>query len=145
MNLKNIFSKKKKEKEIDFSLEEKSSGSLDDFKNRLKNDSLIMIITGKRGSGKTALGFKILDVLSGNRKAYYLGKAKLPRFIKKVSDIKDVKNNSIILVDEAAISYSSRSSMKKENKVLGEIMAIARHKHLSLIIITQNRMRFNCF
>ena len=77
-------------------------------------------------------------MIAGNRKAYYLGEAKLPRFIKQVSDVKDVKNDSILLVDEAAITYSSRASMKKANKVLSEIMVIARHKNLSLIIITQN-------
>lgn len=132
------FFKPRKEKEIDFDLIEKVAGNYEDFKDRLKNSSLIILITGKRGSGKTALGFKMLDVLAGKRKAHYLGEGKLPGFIKKVEDINDVKNNSIVLVDEAAISYSSRASMKKANKVLSEIMAIARHKNLSLIIITQN-------
>ncbi|MEK6925892.1 MAG: zonular occludens toxin domain-containing protein [Nanoarchaeota archaeon] len=130
--------KKRKEKEIDFRVMKDISGNFDDFKNRLKNSSLIILITGKRGSGKTALGFKFLDVLAGKRSAYYLGEGELPRFIKKVSDVKDVKNDSILLVDEAAISYSSRNSMKKANKVLSDIMVIARHKNLSLIIITQN-------
>ncbi len=132
------FFKKKEEKPIDFNIVKQMSGNYEDFKNRLRNSSLIMLITGKRGSGKTALGFKLLDAVRGKRKAYYLGEGKLPKFIKKVSDIKDVRNNSILLVDEAAIAYSSRSSMKKSNKVLGELMAIARHKNLSLIIITQN-------
>lgn len=132
------FLRKKEEKTIEFKIIKQISGKYEDFKNRLKNSSLIILITGKRGSGKTALGFKLLETLSGKRKAYYLGKGKLPRFIKKVENIKDVKNSSVVLVDEAAISYSSRSSMKKENKILGELMAIARHKNLSLIIITQN-------
>jgi archaellum biogenesis ATPase FlaH len=132
------FFKKRKEKEIDFKVVKSVSGNFDDFKNRLKNSSLIMLITGKRGSGKTALGFKFLDVIAGKRNAFYLGEGKLPSFIKKVSDVKDVKNDSVLLVDEAAISYSSRNSMKKANKVLSEIMVIARHKNLSLIIITQN-------
>ena len=133
----NLF-KKKEEKPIDFNVVKLISGNYEDFKNRLKNYSLIILITGKRGSGKTALGFKLLDSLRDKRKTYYLGKGRLPNFIKKVSDIKDVKNNSILLVDEAAIAYSSRSSMKQSNKILGELMAIARHKNLSLIIITQN-------
>lgn len=130
--------KKRQEKEIDFKVVKKISGDFDDFKKRLKTSSLIILITGKRGSGKTALGFKFLDILAGKRNAYYLGKGKLPRFIKQVQDIKDVKNNSIILVDEAAIAYSSRDSSAKSNKVLSEMMVIARHKNLSLIIITQN-------
>jgi len=134
----NILKKKKPEKPVGFNIVEQMSGDYDDFEDRLKNHSLIILITGKRGSGKTALGFKLLDIVREKRKAYYLGEGKLPRFIKKVSDIKSVKNNSILLVDEAAIAYSSRSSMKQSNKVLGELMAIARHKNLSLIIITQN-------
>lgn len=137
MSIFDIF-RKKREKPIDFEIVEEVSGNYDDFKKRLKTSSLIILITGKRGSGKTALGFKLLDSLSGGRKAYYLGEAKLPGFIRKASDIKDVKNNSIVLVDEAAIAYSSRASMKKTNKLLSEIMVIARHKNLSLIIITQN-------
>jgi len=132
------FLKPRKEKQIDFNLIEKVGGDYNSFKERIKNSSLIILVTGKRGSGKTALGFKMLDVLAGKRKAYYLGEGKLPSFIKKVQDIKEVKNNSVVLVDEASIMYSSRASMKKTNKILSEIMVIARHKNLSLIIVTQN-------
>lgn len=132
------FFKKKEQKEIDFKLSKQVVGSFDDFKKRLDKSSLIILITGKRGSGKTALGFKLLEALSKRRKAHYLGKTKLPWFIKQVKDIKEVKNNSVVLIDEAAISYSSRDSMKKSNKLLGGLMLIARHKNLSLILVTQN-------
>ncbi|MBI2449380.1 AAA family ATPase [Candidatus Pacearchaeota archaeon] len=128
----------KKEMEFDFNLIKTVSGNFDDFKSRLKKSSLIMLIIGKRGSGKTALGFKILESLGGKRRAYYLGKAKLPWWIKQVELIDNVKNNSIVLIDEAAIAYSARESMSKSNKFLSKIMAIARHKNLTLIIITQN-------
>jgi len=44
----------------------------------------------------------------------------------------------VILVDEGAISFSSRSAMSDKNKELGQLLAIARHKDLTLILITQN-------
>ncbi|MCX8193972.1 MAG: hypothetical protein N3G19_01265, partial [Candidatus Pacearchaeota archaeon] len=49
-----------------------------------------------------------------------------------------VPNDSAVLVDEGAIVYSSRDSMKDSNKFLSKMMAIARHKNLSLILIAQN-------
>ncbi len=128
----------KKEGEIDFNLVKTASGNLDDFKERLKKSSLIMLIIGKRGSGKTALGFKFLEILAGGRRAYYLGKAKLPWWIKQVESIDMVRNNSIVLIDEAALAYSSRESMSKSNKFISKLMAVARHKGLTLIIATQN-------
>ncbi len=132
------FLRKKEEKEIDFTLLNTAAGKLDDFKDRLKRSSLIMLIIGKRGSGKTALGFKLLEVLAGKRKSYYIGKAKLPWWIHQVESIDKITNNSLVLVDEAALSFSARESMSKSNKFLGKLMVIARHKNLTLIIITQN-------
>ncbi len=132
------FLRKKEEKEIDFTLLNTIAGKLDEFKDRLKRSSLIMLIIGKRGSGKTALGFKLLELLSGKRKAFYLGKAKLPWWITQVDSIEKIKNNSLVLVDEGALAFSSREAMSKSNKFLGKLMAIARHKNLTLIMITQN-------
>jgi hypothetical protein len=43
-----------------------------------------------------------------------------------------------VLVDEGAITFSARDAMKASNKWLGKIMAIARHKNLSLLLISQN-------
>lgn len=137
MSLLSLF-RKKEEKEISLSVITALSGNIEDFKNRLRTSSLIMLIIGKRGSGKTALGFRLLEMLSGKRKAYYLGKAKLPWWISQVDNIDKIKNNSLVLVDEAAISFSSRESMSQSNKFLSKLMAIARHKNLTLIIITQN-------
>lgn len=130
--------RKKEEKAIDFELVKEVNGDFNNFADRMRKSSLIMLIIGKRGSGKTALGFKLLELLAGRRKAYYIGNAKLPWWVKQVDSVDDVKNDSLVLVDEGALSYSARDSMSKSNKFLGKLMAIARHKNLSLIIITQN-------
>lgn len=42
------------------------------------------------------------------------------------------------MVDEGAILFSARDSQSEANKGVGKLMAVARHKNLSLFLITQN-------
>lgn len=145
MSFLDIFKKKKSKKKVPFKPfehAETDKGDLEDFYTKLKRNSLIMLIIGKRGAGKTSLGMKLLEYFhkETKRKCYTLGygKTKLPFWLKKVDEMEDIPNNSCVLFDEGAILFSSRESMKNINKELGKIMAIARHKNLTLILITQN-------
>jgi len=116
-------------------------GDLLEFVKTFRDHSLIMLIIGRRGAGKTALGMKFVEAgYHLKKRSYVLGfsNSKIPSWVKKVDNISQVPNNSLVLVDEAGISFSARSSMKTANKNLAEILAIARHKNLSLIFITQN-------
>jgi len=118
------------------------NGDFSKFDSRMNKESSIVLIAGKRGSGKSALGFRFLENIHSktNRPVSVLGvKASvLPSWIGIVEALDDVKNNSIVLVDEGAIAFGSRDSMSKKNKKLGELLAIARHKDLTLLLITQN-------
>ncbi|MBI4146329.1 hypothetical protein HY489_03250 [Candidatus Woesearchaeota archaeon] len=117
-------------------------GALEHFERRLLNESLILAIAGRRGSGKSVLGFRLLENIhyKARRPCFALGvkQSVLPSWIKSIEDIQQVSNGGVVLVDEGAISFSSRESMSKENRGLGGLLAIARHKDLSLIFITQN-------
>ncbi|MBL7054457.1 ATP-binding protein [Candidatus Woesearchaeota archaeon] len=144
MGFLDLFKKGAKQKEpyVAFGIVEEEKGSYQDFYDKVKNHSLIMLITGKRGSGKTSLGMKLLELFGNEtkRKCYVLGygSTKMPFWIKKSESIEKVPNNSTVLFDEGAILFSARESMKNANKELGKVMAIARHKNLTLILIAQN-------
>ncbi|MFH1641513.1 MAG: ATP-binding protein [Nanoarchaeota archaeon] len=134
-----LFAKKEEDYQA-FSVVKSEKGNYQDFHKRLLKGSNIVLITGKRGSGKTALGMKFLELFKkhSKRKLHAMGFSKLPFGIKNVNTIEDIRNNSVVLLDEGAINFSSRDTMKSANKELGKIMAIARHKNLSLILIAQN-------
>ncbi len=109
---------------------------------KLFDSSLIVLVFGKRGSGKSALGFRIMENIYSKteRKCFVLGVPQrvLPAWITSVDDLEQVANGGIVLVDEGAIAFGSRESMKSVNRAVGKLMAIARHKDLTLVFITQN-------
>ncbi|MBI4150760.1 hypothetical protein HY492_01405, partial [Candidatus Woesearchaeota archaeon] len=109
-------------------------GDFQRFGERLRNASSIVLIAGRRGSGKSVLGFRVMENIHAKtqRPAYVVGVKQdvLPVWIESVEQIEDVKNGGVVLVDEGAIAFSSRDSMSKKNKALGKLLAIARHKDL---------------
>ena len=121
----------------------KKQGQISTFENKLfKNKSTIGLILGARGTGKSAIGMRLLEnfKVKTNKNIYALGfkEESLPRWIKVISDIEEIQNDAVILIDEGGIEFSSRKAMTNANKLLSEILLIARHKDLSVIFITQN-------
>jgi hypothetical protein len=127
---------------VDFEEVSSVSGDFNTFYDRLSKDSSIVLIAGKRGSGKSALAFRLLENIHSKNKrpvsSLDVKASVMPSWIGNVDSLDEVKNNSIVLVDEGAIAFGARDSMSKKNKKLGELLAIARHKNLTLLLITQN-------
>ncbi len=118
------------------------SGDLSEFEKRLlSSKSLIGIIIGARGSGKSALGLRVLEnARAKGRSVAAMGFSEetLPGWINCVSDLNSVKNGAFLLVDEGGILFSSRESFSDANKLLSELLLISRHKDLSVLFISQN-------
>lgn len=106
--------------------------------------SKIVFIIGARGSGKTATSFLFAELVHYeiSRPIFYVSKnvdkKYLPSWIKVCDSLNDIPKGSFGIIDESAIQFNSRRSMEKDNKLLGEELAIARHRDLFLIFITQH-------
>ena len=118
-------------------------GSFSAFEKKLMtNESTIGIILGARGTGKTAIGTRLLEnfAAKSEKYTYALGfkEEELPSWIKVIKSVEEIDTNAVLLIDEGGIEFSSRNSMSKANKILSDILLIARHKDLSVIFIAQN-------
>ncbi len=107
-----------------------------------ESDSQIGIILGARGSGKTSFGMKFLENFHSKhkKKCFAIGfnEDELPSWIKGVTDISELENDSFVLIDEGGVLFNSRSSMSSANKMLSQLIMIARHKNISILFISQN-------
>lgn len=102
----------------------------------------VVLVLGKRGSGKSALGYYLLELFSSRLSPYAVGipeaAAKLlPDWIGVAGSLEDVPPRSIVLLDEAHLSYHSRTSSKKANRDVSSLLNLVRQKELTVIVVTQ--------
>ena len=144
---KKVREKRKKAKSVlkfkGFKELKKDKGKLSSFDELLYNgSSTIGIILGARGKGKSALGMRLLEnfTTKSDKHVYAMGfkQETLPKWIKVVNSVGEISNDSVILIDEGGIEFSSRKAMSSANNILSELLLISRHKDLSVIFITQN-------
>ena len=106
--------------------------------------SKIVYIIGARGSGKSATAFMLCSKVHDEigRGVYYVSdsvnKSALPKWIRVIDNINEAPNGALAVIDEAAIQYNAREFMKKGHIDLTKMLAIARHKDIFLIFITQH-------
>ena len=118
-------------------------GNFEDFEKYIEsNKSTIGIILGARGKGKSALGMKMLENVHSATKrncvAMGFDHEELPEWVSVVDNVEQIENDSIVLIDEGGVLFSSRNAMTNANKLLSELLLVARHKDLSIMFITQN-------
>lgn len=120
----------------------KIKGNLINFERKLYSRNIIGIILGARGKGKTALGMRLLENFKtkSEKEIYAFGfrREDLPLWIKVTRNLEEIKNNSVVLIDEGGLEFSSRRAMSSANKLLSDLLLISRHKDLSILFIAQS-------
>lgn len=113
--------------------------SLKALRDAIINDSLMIVVLGARGSGKTATSLWLAEEVykQGRNVCVYRPPVKLP--FETVRKLKDLEKyvGYFAVIDEGALSLNARESMKFRNRAMGKLFAITRHKDLSAIFITQ--------
>ena len=102
----------------------------------------VVLVLGKRGSGKSALAYRLLELFRHRLAPYVVGapsraRQLLPEWIGIVPTLADLPNKSIALVDEAYLAYHARGSMTQESKAMSQILNLSRQREQTLIFVAQ--------
>ena len=112
----------------------------------------VLIITGHRGEGKSALAWWLAEHLKAIHKKQIValgipdvaqkGMPKRIKHLETVEQIDDLKP-SIVVVDEASIVANARSAMKTANLLWLKLIAVCRHKGHLLVFINQHNRQLD--
>ena len=101
----------------------------------------VVVIVGKRGSGKSGLAYRLLVLFR-----YHLtpvvgvpaeARRHLPDWIGIAPTLEDLPPKSVALVDEAYMLYHSRHSMARDNKSMSQVVNLSRQRDQTLIFVSQ--------
>ena len=102
----------------------------------------IAVILGKRDSGKSALGYRLLELNKYRLKPYVVGLPEsalkyLPDWLGSVPTLDDLPHGSIALIDEAYLTYHARESMSEKNRSVSQLLNLSRQRNQTLVFVTQ--------
>lgn len=105
----------------------------------------VILILGRRGSGKTALAAKIAEymLVTHRMPIYWIGlprpaRGLLPHWVNMADSIEQVPPGCLIIVDEAGLHYLSLAFGTEENVLLRKLLMICRHRNCSLVFAVQS-------
>lgn len=109
----------------------------------------VVLIMGMRNSGKTALAFLLIEDLHNrtNIPVYVLNfpedkRHLLPKWINFADDIRDVPENSIVLMDEASHALHSLKWRKNDTIIMQKFLGISRQRKLTVIFVSHVARKF---
>ena len=110
----------------------------------------VILIKGARGSGKSCLGYYLLEVISHK---FTLQKTivgfpndqtlLLPHDIQCIDDITTLPPNSITLIDEAGLKFYARTWQEEEHTIIGQLIDYSRQNQMTIIFITHHTRKLD--
>ena len=109
---------------------------------RLAPHPSVILTVGMRGSGKSALGYRLLELYRDVAAPYVVGfppgaKKLLPDWIGIADRLEDVPPQAVVLIDEAYLQLHARSSMSEAGRGIGPAVNLSRQRGQTLIFNVQ--------
>ena len=103
----------------------------------------VVLVSGHRGSGKTALVLRLQELLRPQAAPYAIGLPQgterlLPDWYGFAEDICDVPPNAVVYIPEAYRLFHARASHTAQGQGVAELVNISRHRAHTLIFDLQN-------
>jgi len=102
----------------------------------------VSLILGRRGSGKTAFGYKVLEeARSHNLTPYVMGLPEnkwhlLPNYIRPIESPAEIGDDSAVLMDESYQYMFAREHSTSFNKMMAKLLGIVRQKNQLFMFAT---------
>jgi energy-coupling factor transporter ATP-binding protein EcfA2 len=105
----------------------------------------VVLVLGRRGSGKTSLAAKIGEYMMATHKmpVYWIGlpeqaRSLLPHWIKMVDSPDQCPVGCLIIIDEAGLHFLSLAFATDQNRLLRALLMVCRQRHSSLVVAVQS-------
>ena len=104
----------------------------------------VVLILGKRGSGKSALAYRLLELFRYQLMPYVVGapdqaRPLLPDWIGMAPSLDAIPPKSIVLivlVDDAYLRYRARESQAQQSREMSRLLNLSRQREQTLIFVT---------
>lgn len=109
---------------------------------RLAPHPSVILVLGRRGSGKSALGYRLLELFRDVAAPYVVGLPSnasnlLPEWVGVADSLEDVLPHAVVLIDEAYLQLHARTSMSEAGRAVGPLVNLSRQRGQTLIFIVQ--------
>jgi len=102
----------------------------------------VTLIIGKRGSGKSSLGHKVLELAKEKGLSPYLlgfpeeKSMSIPSYITLTNSLDEIPDNAAVFLDESYMYLFSRESFSNFNKAMAKFIGVSRQKNILLVFAT---------